>query len=342
LPRPNDKSLIAAAREANTASAPVVWACLWKKEQQRLIPPLSQLQEASPYMGHTRAPHVAQEPQINRFETYVRNSGRTIPALSVEAVRLALKEPLPVRRGNMWRAGSLAIPANRDGTFTISFFGQAGDTFPSIPYEQIYNGAVDDPAYRATRFFKDKIVVIGDVTPLGRDYHSSPIGTMAGLEIHAHAMATLLENAFVRQAPAWVNILMLGLMALLAYFIATACPMRYVVPLAATALLFYFVANVWLFSDAALNVELIAPLLATVLVTLCAVTARGWREEHERKRVRSALDQYVSPQLAASGAPTGIVTLVFADLEGSSTLSEDHGAALKRCVPSTSDCCAMQ
>jgi class 3 adenylate cyclase len=86
----------------------------------------------------------------------------------------------------------------------------------------------------------------------------------------------------------------------------------------------------WCFSDAALNVELIAPLLATVLVTLCAVTERGWREERERKRVRSALDQYVSPQLAASGAPTGIVTLVFADMENSSTLSESHGAAFEK------------
>jgi class 3 adenylate cyclase/CHASE2 domain-containing sensor protein len=330
LPQAHDNSLVAAAREANAASTPVVWACFWSRDQQRLIFPLSQLQEASPHMGHTRTPYAAQEPQVNRFETYMRNSGRTMPALSVEAVRLAFNEPLPVWRGNMWRAGSLAIPANRDGTFTISFFGRAEETFPLVPYEQIYNGAVDDPAYRANRFFENKIVVIGDVTRLGNDYHPSPIGTMAGLEIHAHAMATLLENAFVHQAPAWTNTLALGLMALLAYLIATVCPVRYVIPLTATALLLYFMANLWLFSDAALNVELVAPLLVTVLVTLCAVTERGWREERERKRVRSALDQYVSPQLAASGAPTGTVTLVFADLEGSSALSENHGAAFEK------------
>jgi hypothetical protein len=165
---------------------------------------------------------------------------------------------------------------------------------------------------------------------------------MAGLEIHAHAMATLLENAFVRQAPAWVNSLVLGLMALLAYFIATACSLRYVVSLVALALALSFVANVWLFSDAALNIELIAPLLAMILVTLCAVTERGWREERERKRVRSALDQYVSPQLAASGAPTGIVTLVFADMENSSTLSESHGAAFEKVRTVISACCAMR
>lgn len=330
LPSDQDASLIAAAREANASSTSVVWACFWNKDHQQLVFPLAPLLEASPHVGHTRTPYAPQEPQVSRFETYVRNSGRATPALSVEAVRLALKESLPVRRGNMWRAGSLAIPTNRDGTFTISFFGSAEETFPRVPYEQIYNGAVDDPAYRANRFFKDKIVVIGDVTRLGNDYHPSPIGTMAGLEIHAHAMATLLENAFVRQAPVWANALALALMALLAYLIATACPIRYVIPLAATALLFYFVANIWLFSDAALNVELVAPLLATVLVTLCAVTERGWREERERKRVRSALDQYVSPQLAVSGAPTGTVTLVFADLEGSSSLSENHGAAFER------------
>jgi class 3 adenylate cyclase/CHASE2 domain-containing sensor protein len=327
-PRPQDNSLIAAAREANAASTPVIWACYWDNKQGMLFP-LSQLQQVSPYLGHTRTPSATTEPQVNRFETYVRDRERSVAALSVEAVRLARSEPPFVRHNDTWRAGSLVIPVNHDGTFTITFFGPAGETFPSVPYEQIYNGAVDDAAYRSSRFFKDKIIVIGDVTRLGKDYHSSPMGTMPGLEIHAHAMATLLENAFIRQAPPWANGLVLGLMAVLAYMVATACPLRFVIPLAMLALLSYFVANVWLFSDGTTDLALVAPLIATILVTLCAVTERGWREERERKRVRSALDQYVSPQIAVSGAPTGTVTLVFADLENSSALSENHGAAFE-------------
>jgi CHASE2 domain-containing sensor protein len=131
LPRAHDNALIAAAREVNAASTPIVWACFWNKEQQRLIFPLSQLQGASPHMGHTRTPYAAQEPQVSRFETYVGNGGRAMPALSVEAVRLALKEPLPVRRGNMWRAGSLAIPANPRRHLHHQLFRQAEGTFPA-------------------------------------------------------------------------------------------------------------------------------------------------------------------------------------------------------------------
>jgi CHASE2 domain-containing sensor protein len=140
LSRPHDNALVKAAREAKAASTPVIWACLWNRDQQQFIFPLRQLQEASPHLGHARTPYAAQEPQVNRFETYVRNGPQKVPALSVEAVRLALNESLPVRRGDMWRAGSLAIPANPDGTFTVSFFGQAGETFPSVPYEQSTTG----------------------------------------------------------------------------------------------------------------------------------------------------------------------------------------------------------
>jgi class 3 adenylate cyclase/CHASE2 domain-containing sensor protein len=329
LPRPHDHALIEAAREASAASTPVVWGCMWDVNAKQIVFPLLQLQQVSPHLGHTRSPTALQEPQFNRFETYVRNRGRDVPALSVEAVRLARNEPPFVWRNDEWRAASLVIPANRDGTFTITFFGQAGETFPTIPYEQIYNGAANDVAYRDSQFFKDKIIVIGDVTRLGSDYHPSPVGPMSGLEIHAHAMATLLENAFVRQAPLWANLLVLSLMSSLVFLVATICPLRFVLPLAVLALLFYFVGNVWLFSDKATDLALVAPLVATVLVAICAVTERGWHEERERKRVRSALDQYVSPQLAASGAPTGMVTLVFTDLENSSALSENHGAAFE-------------
>jgi class 3 adenylate cyclase len=101
--------------------------------------------------------------------------------------------------------------------------------------------------------------------------------------------------------------------------------MRWVVPLMAVSMLAYFGLNCWLFVDRGFNTALMAPLLAAALVTLCAVTERGWREERERRRVRSTLEQFVSPQVATEGVPTGTVTLVFADLEDSSTLSALHG-----------------
>jgi class 3 adenylate cyclase len=198
-----------------------------------------------------------------------------------------------------------------------------------VPYEQIYHGAVDDPIYKKNRFFRDKIILIGDVTHLGNDYHPTPVGTMSGVEIHAHAIATLLQGAFVREVPLWIDALALLVLATLAYALAAYCTLRAVVPLAALTALAYFVLNVWLFVDRGTNMVLVAPLVAAALVTLCAVTERGWREERERKRARSTLEQFVSPQVASAGAPIGTVTLVFADLEDSSMLSAIHGAAFE-------------
>ncbi|MCA1903740.1 MAG: adenylate/guanylate cyclase domain-containing protein [Cyanobacteria bacterium KgW148] len=46
--------------------------------------------------------------------------------------------------------------------------------------------------------FRDKIVLIGATAPSLQDIQPSPLGTMPGVEIHAHALATLLTNRSVR------------------------------------------------------------------------------------------------------------------------------------------------
>ncbi|UBF25302.1 CHASE2 domain-containing protein [Kovacikia minuta CCNUW1] len=81
----------------------------------------------------------------------------------------------------------------------IFFYG--GDkTFSHIPFWQIldpetWNELAKDGA------FKDKIVLIGPTTEAAKDFHPVPFSDrMAGVEVNANAIATLMENKSIAEA----------------------------------------------------------------------------------------------------------------------------------------------
>jgi CHASE2 domain-containing sensor protein/tRNA A-37 threonylcarbamoyl transferase component Bud32 len=81
----------------------------------------------------------------------------------------------------------------------IFFYGAAG-TFTPIPFWYVLspeNWASD--VLKKGQVFKDKIVLIGPTT-LDLDFHNTPFAEMSGVEIHANAIATLLENRSIRKA----------------------------------------------------------------------------------------------------------------------------------------------
>ena len=118
-----------------------------------------------------------------------------------------------------------------------------------MPYEQVYAGAVDDEFYRKNHFFRDKIVLIGDTTSTSKDRLYTPMGDMAGVEIHAHAIATLLQRRFVREAAPWINVAAICLLTAMVCILASVGSVYRVAAGTAGLLIVYFLANVWLFSE---------------------------------------------------------------------------------------------
>jgi CHASE2 domain-containing sensor protein/tRNA A-37 threonylcarbamoyl transferase component Bud32 len=88
----------------------------------------------------------------------------------------------------------------------IHFYGPAG-TFEQIPFWHIFDPENWNTYLQEGKFFKDKIVLVGATAQLANDYHSVPSAAnwlypekMSGVEIHANAIATLLENKAISQA----------------------------------------------------------------------------------------------------------------------------------------------
>ncbi|MGH7999879.1 MAG: CHASE2 domain-containing protein [Brasilonema sp.] len=100
---------------------------------------------------------------------------------------------------------SLELP---QGGARIHFYGSAG-TFEQIPFFYVLDPENWNTYLQQGKYFKDKIVLIGATAKFsqGDDYHSVPVikswlypERMSGVEVHANAIATLMQDQAITQA----------------------------------------------------------------------------------------------------------------------------------------------
>jgi adenylate cyclase len=242
------------------------------------------------------------------------------------------------------------MPVDISGYFTFSYFGKPGrlDTpgdaaqsddapgaFSVVPYETFFSDGslADDPFYR--NYFRDKIVLIGDTTKVGNDHRLTPVGDMWGMEIHAHAMATVLRGlrgqaAFVREAPVALNVLAIAVAAALVCALAGFARINVAALASGALVVLYFFGNAWLYAATQLKLSLVAPSLSMVMAAAALLLQRGLTEEKEKNRARGLLHQHLSPQIAdyvldnpdMLHTRSVYATVLFSDIRGFTSMSE--------------------
>jgi len=159
----------------------------------------------------------------------------------------------------------------RDGAW-VDYAGGPG-TYPQLSFLDVRNGEV--PATR----FEDRIVVVGLTSLRASDVHPTPAvgGTrMAGPEIQANAIATLLDGLPLRDAPPWSAVLLILALAIVPA--ALAIRLRAAVALGASlAAGIVFLVGAQIAFGTGWIVPVVAPLLALVLSALTSqVATRAW------------------------------------------------------------------
>ena len=329
--KPEDPQLARAAR----ASGRVAWGALfesYKEHETRLIVPSQSLQNAGARVGH-----INQNLKLGRVDTMRAfeklRDGSLMPSLSLQGAAIATGA-----------RDFSALPLDENGEYRITFWKDedAGDEdvrggsefFPTFSYEEVLDGVADDPIYSAQ--FKNKIVIIGDTTTIGNDFRNTPIAEqMPGMEIQAHAMATVLaaiEKGMrpISKAPFWLNALFIALGAGAACWIVGRFRWSRIAPALVAVLLVLFAFNLALFIWSALDVHIVAPVLALAMASLMTFAHRALTEEREKDRVKSHWQRHVDPQIAefilrhpdrlAMGEERE-ATVLFADIRGFTRLS---------------------
>ncbi len=181
--------------------------------------------------------------------------------------------------------GRAAFPAD---PVPIDFAGGPG-TVPSIPFSRVVSGRFPPAAVRG------KIVILGATSPSLQDVHPTSAARgepMAGPEINANAVATVLAGFPLHETPGWVD---LGLIAALALVVPLgSLRQRTLRPLIlGGAIAVLFTVGVQVAFDRGWIVPFTYPLLALLLATAGTIVVDYLLETLERERVRDLFSRFV-------------------------------------------------
>lgn len=181
------------------------------------------------------------------------------------------------------------------------------------------------------------IVLVGTSAPGLFDLRSTPLNAvLPGVEVHAELIEQILTGAFLVR-PDWTlgaelaSFAVLGLLLifLLPHLGATAGA---VVCLAAIAI--GFGVGWYSYTGARILVDPVYPALVVLVVYLSSSLINFLNSETQRRQIRSAFGQYLSPTLVEQladdpsrlqlGGETREMTLLFCDIRGFTAISEAH------------------
>lgn len=180
-----------------------------------------------------------------------------------------------------------------------------------------------------------QLVFVGTSAIGLEDFRATPLGVpMAGVEIHAQVLENILgKTMLVRPnyaiAVELVTVLVLGLVLIvLVPYLGAALTLLATIVLMGS----YVSASFYAFSAHRLMLDPTYPAFSMALIAMFMATANYLREERERRQIRGAFGQYVSPDLVNQlsedpdrlilGGERRPLSILFSDVRGFTTISE--------------------
>ena len=255
-----------------------------------LVPALS---ESVDYQGYTNSiPDL--DGVVRRQPSLLQIDGETRYSFSVATYLAYLRIPsiassqvISTENGDLLVTNDRRIPTDQYGLWQPYYFGaastEAQQTFPFVSFADVIDGNVDPD------IFDDKIVLIGLINTAGTlDQYQVPSfgdgSLMAGVEIQANAIETLIQSSFVTQlsgVPQTMVIVVLSLFASIAY----ALPKWYFkIVLAVIFSVGWLVLTSIIFSQSYIMIGLFDTWLALVLPVITAIGIDFTLEQRNRRQ----------------------------------------------------------
>jgi adenylate cyclase len=271
---------------------------------------------------------------VRRVPMVMLAQGTAMPSLSFEMLRVATGSDTILIKADQGGIKNIAVkgfqvPTDRNGQLWVHFAHYDPSIYVSAA--DVLDGQV------APDMIAGKLVLIGTSAIGLNDVKTTPIDpVMPGVEVHAQVLEAALTGELLSQpnygtAVEFFSALLLGLLVI------AFAPMFGPITLVVVGALFatVLVGISWYFyTQHRLLIDFTYPLLSTTLIYLTLIFTSFVREQAQRRQIRSAFGQYLSPalveQLAQSpeklvlGGEEREMTIMFSDVRGFTTISESY------------------
>jgi adenylate cyclase len=269
---------------------------------------------------------------VRRVPIVMKADGRIVPGLTLDVLRVVTKSSAIQLRSDHGGVRSVAVrqlqlPTDGQGRIWINFGPHDKSRFVSSA--DVLEGRVGPER------FAGKLVLVGASAIGLSDIKTTPVhSAMPGVEVHAQLLEAALSGALLDAPNYAVVVEMLGAVVG-ATVLSLLAPLASVFTLFATAffLAAAFAAASWTaYTRYQMLFDATFPIIAVSSVYASLVVVGYFREQLDRRRIRTAFAQYLSPtlvdQLAKSrkqlvlGGEDRIMTVLFSDVRGFTTISE--------------------
>lgn len=271
---------------------------------------------------------------VRRVPMIMQAQGQTMPSLTFEMLRVATGSGTILIKSE--KAGiksigirGLQIPTDNNGQLWVHY--ARNDASIYVPAINVLERNV------APDMIAGKLVLIGTSAVGLNDIKTTPVSrAMPGVEIHAQVLESALTGAVISQpiygiAIEFTTALLFGLLVIVfapAFGPVTLVALGAVFASALIGTSWYF------YTQHRLLVDFTYPLMSTTAIYLTLIFSSFVREQAQRKQIRGAFAQYMSPvlveQLAQSpeklvlGGEEREMTIMFSDVRGFTTISESY------------------
>jgi class 3 adenylate cyclase/CHASE2 domain-containing sensor protein len=197
---------------------------------------------------------------------------------------------------------------------------------------------VSDMAITDPDKFKNKIIFMGVSSFSAEDYIHTPFGTMPGVYMHAFILDNIINQNFIKIPPIWINVLILFVLCILTsltVFFASAKDNVVYLNMPVVYIIFFAMLCIDLFGHFNILLNWSMPTMGIILALISAYLGYFLVEGKDKKRVKEAMTNYLSPQilkvvmdnpeqLKASASKRKKLTILFSDIRGFTTFSESN------------------